>query len=508
MRFESAIKSKKFAIIISYLMIAANTLSNLLLTPMYLRYLGIEMYGLYQMVYSVAHYILILDFGISTTMVRYIATFHAKNDYDSEKNFSAHCLGIVCVVIIVIAAVGKIVNSQLLNIYPSISLEEAGIAHSIFTVMVITITITILEHFFQGIIMAYEHFTVVKFFSLLKIIIKVSLTVTMLIFGLDVISIVIADLIVSIISVLLLAGYSLGVIKFRVRLSHFDKALVFSVLSFMIAIFLQSVVSYVNNVVDKTILGVMTTKKDVAIYSVGLTFITLFNSLPSAISGVFLPQATKLVTHDADRETLTGFVSRPGRYQFILCGAIIAGFVLFGKEFISLWAGTDSIKAWDIALIIMIPNMIPLIENTVISILDAKKKRIFRSIVLLGISLINVLISIVLVKKYGMMGAPIGTAIAFIVGYGLILNVYYHRVIGINVIVMFKTIFSGIWLCVIVASFISFPLNILFKNYSIKTLFVKIMFFCVVYAIALWLFGLNRTEKNDLLVLFRKFKKV
>lgn len=508
MRFESIIKSKKFAIIASYLMILVNTLSNLLLTPLYLNYLGIEMYGLYQMVYSVANYILILDFGISTTMVRYIATYHAKDDYESEKNFSGHCLGIVAVIIAVIAVIGVTINSQLLKIYPSIAEGEAGIAHTIFTIMVVTIAVTILEHFFQGVIMAYEHFSVVKLISLLKITLKICLTVGMLVIGLDVVSIVLADLIVSALSVLLMAVYSFRIIKFKIKLSHFDKALILSMFSFMFAIFLQSVVSYVNNIVDKTILGVMTTKTDVAIYSVGLTFITLFNSLPSAISGVFLPQATKLVSHDADRETLTRFVSRPGRYQFILCGAIIAGFILFGKEFIALWVGSSTIRAWDIALIIMIPNMIPLIENTVISILDAKKKRLFRSTVLFGISIVNVIISIVLVKHYGMMGAPIGTAIAFIVGYGVIMNVYYQKEIGINVISMFKTIFSRTWLCILAASVASAPFNLIFKTYSLKTFVLKVFVFCTVYVITLWLFGLNKTEKNDLSIIIRKVKKV
>lgn len=506
MSLQDIAKSKKIAIIVSYVMILANTISNLLLTPMYLHFLGIEMYGLYQMVYSVAHYILILDFGISTTMVRYISTYHAKDDYKSEQNFAAHCFGIIIVIITAVAIIGIIVNSLLLHIYPSITIDESPIAHTIFNIMIATIDITIAEHFLQGIIMSYEHFSVVKVTSLLKVIVKIGLTVVMLVLGLGVISIVLADLIVSVLSILLLAFYSFAILKFKVRFSHFDKVLILSVFSFMFAIFLQSVVAYVNNVVDKTILGVMTTKSDVAIYSVALTFITLFNSLPSAISGVFLPQATRLVTNDADRKSLTDFVVRPGRYQFMICGAVIAGFILFGKEFITLWSGADTIQSWNVALIIMIPNMIPLIENTVISILDAKKKRLFRSLVLFGISLINILVSIILVNKYGMMGAPIGTAFAFIVGYGVVLNFYYDRVIGINVLHMFRKIFSKVWVCILIATLVSIPLNIVMKSYSLPTLLIKMCVFCLVYVFTLFIFGFNQNEKKDMKSIIRKIK--
>lgn len=507
MSLKGIVKSKKFAIIISYIMILANTLSNLLLTPLYLHFLGIEMYGLYQMVYSVAHYILILDFGISTAMVRYISIYHAKNDYKSEQNFSAHCVGIVSVIVILIAIIGLVVDSFLLKIYPSITASEAPVAHTIFAIMVVTISITIIEHFFQGIIMSYEHFSVVKFVSLIKVVLKVIITIIMLVLNCNVISIVASDLIVSILSVLTLSIYAFKVLHFKIKLSKFSKNLLFSILSFMFAIFLQAVVSYVNNVVDKTILGIMTTKRDVAVYSVALTFITLFNSLPSAISGVFLPQATKLITKEANRNELTEFVIRPGRYQFMICGAIIAGFILFGKEFITLWSGADTITAWDIALIIMIPNIIPLIENTVISILDAKKKRLFRSVVLFMISLVNVIVSVILVKKYGMMGAPIGTAIAFVLGYGIVLNVYYSRVIGIKVIFMFKNIFSRIWLCILIAFFISFPLNYIFKSYNTLTFLLKCVVFCAAYALMLFIYGFNNNEKKDVMAIAKKLIK-
>lgn len=498
MKIEGKLKSKKMAVIISYLMVLMNTASNLVLTPVYLKYLGFDMYGLYQMVYAVAHYILILDFGIGTTMVRYISGYHAKNDYEAERNFSAHVLGIVIVIDVLIFIAGGIINSQLLNIYPTIEANESGIAHTIFMIMIATIAVTIIERYVQGSIMAYEHFVTVRAISLLKVSAKMVLTILMLWNGMGVIAIVAADLLVTCLSTLSMTVYSLKYLKFRVKFSRFDKILIGSICSFMFAIFLQSIVQYVNNVVDKTILGIMTTKADVAVYSVAMTFITLFNSLPSEISSVFLPQATKLVAHSDKREVLTNFVARPGRYQFMICGGIICGFFLFGREFITLWAGEDSINAWVIALVIMIPNMIPLIENTILSILDAKKKRLFRSLVLFGISIVNVIVSVILVSRYGMLGAPVGTALSFIVGYGIIMNIYYQKVIGIDVAVMFKNIFSKTWLCLAATSVITSFLNVAFSTYSWITLMIKIAIFCVLFLLFMAVYGFSEMEKNDI----------
>ena len=73
-------KSKKTAAILSYINQALSTVVAIFLTPILLKYLGIDEYGLYQMVYSVGHYIMILDLGIGTVMVRYISEYQARND--------------------------------------------------------------------------------------------------------------------------------------------------------------------------------------------------------------------------------------------------------------------------------------------------------------------------------------------------------------------------------------------------------------------------------------------
>lgn len=498
------LKSRKVAIIISYLVILVNTFSNLILTPLYLRFLGMEQYGLYQMVYSVAHYLLILDFGISTTMVRYISGYHMKNDYDSEQNFSAHCLTIVIILITAVIGIGVAVNTHLEGIYPSITLNEAPIAHSSFILMIAAIAATILTHFFEGVIMSYEQFVIVKAVSLIKLCLKLILTISSLLLGLGIIGIVLVDLLVTLCSLIAYAIYSFGKLKFKIVFGQFDKQLIISILTFMLAILLQAIVQYVNSVVDKTILGIKTTKTDVAIYSIAMTFITLFNSLPSAITGVFLPQAVKLVNTTEDRDELTAFVVRPGRYQFVICSGILAGFVILGKDFISIWAGKDSLLAWTIALIIMTPNMIPLIENAALSILDAKKKRMFRSVVLLIISVINVGLTLVLVSKVGAIGAPIGTALAFIVGYGIIMNIYYERVIGLKVLKLFKMVISRIWVCVLVASGVTIAFKYLVPCKTLIHLLLNMTVFCVVYFGALLKFGFNHVERADVRAILSK----
>ena len=89
-----------------------------------------------------------------------------------------------------------------------------------------------------------------------------------------------------------------------------------------------------------------------------------------------------------------------GRIQFAIMSLILSGFILYGKDFIVFWAGEDYISAYFMALIVMIPLLIPLIENTGIVILQAKNKHAFRAKIYLFIAILKIIVSVPLAKAY------------------------------------------------------------------------------------------------------------
>lgn len=90
--------------------------------------------------------------------------------------------------------------------------------------------------------------------------------------------------------------------------------------------------------------------------------------------------------------------------------------MFFWAIFISKWAGDGYGNAYYVALLIMIPNSIPLCQNIGIEIQRAKNKHQIRSIVYLITAIINVIISIALVSLWGEIGAALGTSLTIIGG--------------------------------------------------------------------------------------------
>ena len=489
--------SKKLAVLFSYMSTGFNAIFTVVLTGLYVNKLGRESYGLYQMVYAVAHYILILDLGIAATMNRYIAEYIERKDQTRQENFAFHMLIILSVIGALIFLIGALIYRQLDVIYPKLTPQELPLARHMFAVMIVQIVLMVFRHFASGISLGYDQYALVRLLAVISLIVNFVLSVAIIHLGYGFLAIVYSKTVVLSLVLCFILYIVFFKLHFKIRFHYWDWAMIAPATTLMLAIFMQSIVGHVNNTVDKTILGNMTTKSDVAVYSIAAVFITMFNTLPSIISSVFQTQATRMVVRGATPAEMTAFVAKPGRFQFVIAGGFCAGFLLLGQDFIMCWMHDPQMKkAWFYALLIMIPNMVPLIQGTSVSLLNALNKRIFRSLILIGLTVVNISLTIYLVKRIGCVGAPLATGVSFIIGHVILLNIYYQRRIGLNVFKIFHDVLSKTWVAVLGALIINLPLVKWDAQERWWVFIVKAIAFCVVYAAILWFYGFNTSEKT------------
>lgn len=88
----------------------------------------------------------------------------------------------------------------------------------------------------------------------------------------------------------------------------------------------------------------------------------------------------------------------------------------------------------------MIPLTTPLIQNIAYNTILAQKKHQFRAIIYAIIAIINVVSTYLVLPHYGIIGAAVCTGIAFVVGNGIIMNIYYYKVTKLNIGKFWKNI--------------------------------------------------------------------
>jgi O-antigen/teichoic acid export membrane protein len=256
----------------------------------------------------------------------------------------------------------------------------------------------------------------------------------------------------------------------------------------------------------QSVVGVYCGAKLVAVYGIAIQIQQMYMSFSTAISGILLPKITAMITQKGSEKQVSDLFIRTGRLQFIVMSFILSGFVVFGRQFIKLWVGNSYSDAYYICLLFFFPLLVPLIQNVAISILQARNQMRFRSLLYLAISLLSFIVSLPLTKHYGVIGCAIATSCALFLGHVLIMNIYYHKKVDLDIISFWKEIIKMSLtpiLLSLIAIYVANRLTI--DNWLI--FFLAIGGFTLIYIPLFWLGSMNNYEKSLVLSLINKIKK-
>lgn len=499
---------RKAGVVLSYISMFINILTGLIYVPLLLHYLGKEQYGLYQLMGSVIAYMAVMDFGLATTITRYYSRYLATGDEKGQSNIlaiSSIIYGVIAVLVVVIG-IAIYFNIDLL-FSNSLTIYELDKAKKIFIILLINIAITIPSHIFTAVIESHERFIFIRMLSIIQTALLPFVVIAIMSYKADVIGLVIVQALFNQVTIVIKAFYCFNKIKVKIKFYSWDKYLVREVMTFAFFIFLNIVIDQIYWKTDQIILGAILGTSAVAVYSIASQLDTYYINFSANINNVFLPKISTIAARTDDMTEINIIFNKVGRIQFAIMALILTGFILYGKDFIIYWAGYDFAEAYYIALIVMIPLLIPLVENMGIIILQAKNKHAFRSVMYFVIAVLNIVLSIPLAKLYGGVGCAIGTSISLIIGNVIIINIYYHKKIGIDIIAFAKEIFSMV-LPVVIALCFGLIVNKYIVTTSIIVLVSKIVIYTSVFVALMWFMGLNSYEKSLLNEIVSRAKRI
>ncbi len=197
---------------------------------------------------------------------------------------------------------------------------------------------------------------------------------------------------------------------------------------------------------------------------------------------------------------------RIGRLQYYIVSLILSGYIVFGQIFIDVWAGKDYSQAYIIGLLTMVPLAVPLIQSIAFSVISAQNKLKFRTIVYAVIAVLNVIGTILAMPKFGIIGAAACTAVAFIVGNGILMNWYYWKVIKLDIIGFWKNIIRISIAPVIMVVVGTVALQVITVKNLWMVLILGVMY-VVLFGIASWILEMNDYEKSLVTGMFHKIKR-
>ena len=497
----------KAGVVLNYVVIILNTVVGLLYTPYMLRMMGQSEYGLYSLVASVIAYLTVLDLGFGNAIVRYTAKFRAEKKTEEQYEMFGMFFLLYLVIGIIAFGIGLGLYFNVGTLFgDTMTAVELGRARIMMLLLVANLAFTFPMSIWGSIIQAYEDFVFQKSLNIFRIILNTAVMICLLHFGYKAVAMVVVQTIFNVLTLVLNFIYCRKKLNIHIyfRFKHFHWGFLKEVAIYSFWIFLNAIMDRVYWSTGQFVLGAMVGTAAVAVFAIAIQLEGMYMQFSTAISSVFLPKVTAMVATNRSRKEISDLFIRTGRIQYIVLAYILSGFIIFGRQFIELWAGAGYSDAYIISLLFFIPLTVPLIQNLGITILQARNEMKFRSVLYIIIALVSLAMQIVLTRFFGGIGCAMGVSGALVVGQILIMNVYYRRRQDLDI----KTFWKEISKMSIIPIVLIFSSMLVIRHFfaldSWGKLILGIAAFSLVYIPLFFRFSMTDEERDLFISMFHK----
>lgn len=497
---------RKIGILISYINILLQTIINFIYVPILLYYIGKSEYGLYQLIGSFIAYFSVMDFGLTSAVMRFYIKYKALNDKISMENIlaiSTRCYVIITLILFIIGYICYLFLDDIF--YNSMTSSEISSAKNIFILLLLNIVVTISTMIFRAIINAHEKFLFLKGLETVQLILQPILVLVILQEYPYAFSVALVQTVLNVFLSIARCFYCFKHLKVRIKYHYWDKKLFKEFKKLALSVFAVTLIDQVFFKTNQIILGIVSGTSTVAVYAIASLIYMNYMALSTTICCIYLPHVMEMISKREPMKIVSDLFINIGRWQYFLLAAVSSGFFIFGKVFINFWAGKGFEEAYWITLLIIIPFTIDLIQNIGLSILQAQNKYDFRAKVYFGMGIFNLCLAIPLAKIYGGIGCAFATGLSMFIGNGLIMNWYYLKITKLEIGRFWKNI-GKITVGVIVVTIIGYIFNLIIEDKNVIIFVIKLLLYTLLYIAIMYKFFMSIEEKYKIRCLILRFK--
>jgi O-antigen/teichoic acid export membrane protein len=399
--------------------------------PFLINELGDHWYGVWTVVGSLAAAYHLFDMGMASAVTRYVSRAFGIED-NKQANATINTALVIYALIAIIVVIASIMAS-----YASRAFIGSESDKDVVQLLVLIIGTSVAMEFpfnaLAGVASAKLRFHQVAFARILVTLLGAALTWWFASRGYGIVAIAVIAFCTARISnllYLLICIAAFPSIKFSYKLASraMTKELFqYSAWSFLIAIAYQ-----LRNNVDNFVIAGILSAASVTHYAIGLRLVDYVAQFLSQATNMFVPIFTAYHAQENKRELHKKllFITRLNLVLAMIAGS---GLVIFGDAFISRWMGPDYNDAYWVMVILLIGRMIGFANHPLnTAMYAANKHSIVAKIDMIEVAL-NLGLSLVLVRYFGLLGVAFGTTIPLLLLRLFVLPMFACKAIEMKV---------------------------------------------------------------------------
>jgi O-antigen/teichoic acid export membrane protein len=401
--------------------LVVNTALSFVIAPIVVNSLGSVYYALWTLLLQFTGYLWLFDFGVRESVIKYVAQYHAAGD-DRELEVTVRTAVSLYAGVAVLglgAALGLAAALPYLFTIPAEAVQTARITAFITGA---TVAYSFLANVFVGVLMGLQRFYLVSRVGIFFSIARAAAIFLLLSNGFGIVSLAMVQLALSVLSgvrVYYFCRRDLPHVSFSPM--RLERANVGRLLHFGKWVLVSNLGDKIIFSTDAIVIGFFLPIATLTYYAIAGTLIIHLRSFIQAMAAVFNPLSSSLQATN-DRVRLARVVLSGAKFAVLLGLAPCIGFILLGERFITLWMGAEfAPTAGTVLTVLAAGHAVGLPYATISGALYGlgRHRTVAISRVVEGAA--NLLLSIVLVKTYGWVGAAIGTAVPHAIMVGAVL---------------------------------------------------------------------------------------
>lgn len=499
MKSLSSSQQIRYGAVLSYLGIVVYILVGLLYTPWMIRCIGKDDYGLYTLAYSIVA-LFVFDFGISAAIQRFVAKYLAEGNKEKVN----HCVSLVYKLYLYIDAAILLILAVVYFLIPYIYRELTAIQISRLEVVFVMAGLFSVISFpfipLNGILSAHEKFVQLKTCDLLSKVLTVSINVVCLLCGGGLYDLVLTNVLVGLFVITMKFFIVRRQTDIKVKFGYHDKSEMRSLLSFsgwttVVALCQRCIFN-----IAPSILGMFAGAAVIAVLGISISLEAYTYTFACALNGLFLPKISRILY---DKGDILPLMIRVGRIQILTLGIILIGFFVVGRDFIMAWLGSGYEEAYVCTLLLITPAFLLLPADIADQTLIASGNVRYRAFVFLIMAVVNIPLSVVMTKYFGLVGLAVSIFMAYMVRNVALYYVYYTK-LHVNIMKFARGSYLKMLPGLLVSGGCAYFLSHFLHIGGWNSVLLKVLIVVICYILGMGMLAMNSDEKSMVKKIVRK----
>lgn len=379
------------------------------LSPFILHRLGDDAFGLWILVFSLTGYYGIFDFGIRSSIVKYVAEFEALGDRDRLTrvvNVSTFAYSSVALVLLVLTGLCALYVDRIFHLSPPFVHTVRLLVLMAGSAVALGFPLSV----FAGILEGRQKFYLINLAQAAATLLRAGLIIIALEHGRGLVTIVFITVALPLLSYAVYAWKVMHDMHLEFGARFVDRATFRNMVRYSSFSFVSQFAFRLRFQSDAVIIGTMLSASAITYFSIGSKLVNYASMPLDGLAEIFTPMASHF---DAtrDQERLRKLFLVGNRFCALVLFPIGAVLFILGKSIIDVWVGGRYESSYVILVILLIPSILLGIQTSSRQLLYGMGRHQALAVVNVLEGVVNLVLSILLIRYWGIVGDALGTAL-------------------------------------------------------------------------------------------------